>query len=73
MSAEKLDHDCNYKTDFEIWRENQKCERQNISMSRPPLDSTPTVMKMTNAKISHLESTPVGTKTLDPKPLTRPT
>ena len=29
------------KTDFETRRENQDFGRQNISMSRPPLDSTP--------------------------------
>ena len=33
MSAEKSDNDYNYKTYFEIWRENQEFERQNIFMS----------------------------------------
>ena len=32
-SAEKSDHDYSYKTDFEIWRENQEFERQMFSMS----------------------------------------
>ena len=72
MSAAKSDHDYNYKTDFEIWRGNQEFERQNISMSWPPLDSTPIGTNMTNSKTSHLDLTHVGTKTPDPKPLTRP-
>ena len=42
-------------------------------MSRPPLDSTPFGTDTTNEKISHLESTPVGEKIPDPKPLKRPT
>ena len=33
MSTAKSDHEYNYKTDFEIWIENQEFERQNISMS----------------------------------------
>ena len=41
MSATKLDHEYSYKTGFKIWMENQEFERQNILMSRPPLDSTP--------------------------------
>ena len=41
MSAEKSDHNYKYKTDFQILRENQEFERQNILISRPPLDSTP--------------------------------
>ena len=73
MSAEKSDHDYRYKTDFQIWRENQEFERQNISMSRPPLDSNPIVTKNTNVTTSHLDLTPVGTKTSDPNPLTQPT
>ena len=64
MSASKSDHDCNYKTNFEIWRENQEFERQNVSTSRPFLDSTPIGTNTTNTKTSHLESTPIGTKTL---------
>ena len=40
-------------------------------MSRKPLDSTPIGMNTKNAKISHLESTPVGKKNPDPKPLTQ--
>ena len=73
MSAEKSDHEYCYKTGFEIWRENKEFEHQHILMSRPPLDSTPIGTNMTNITTSHLESTPIETKTPDPKPLTRPT
>ena len=38
MSVSKSGHDYSHETDFEIWRENQKFEHQNISMSRPPLE-----------------------------------
>ena len=37
MITTRSDQDYSYKTDFEIWRGNQKFERQNISMSLPPL------------------------------------
>ena len=40
MSAAKSNHDYNYKTDFEIWKENQEFERQILLMSQPPLDSS---------------------------------
>ena len=40
MSETKSEYDPNYKTDFEIWGENQDFECQDISMSRPPLDLT---------------------------------
>ena len=73
MSASQPDHDDNYETDFEIWRENKEFEHQNISMGRPPLELTRIGTDTTNEKRSHLESTPVGTKMPDPKPLTRPT
>ena len=33
MSAAKSDHDYNYKTEFQIWKENKEFERQNISIS----------------------------------------
>ena len=42
-------------------------------MSQSPLDSTPIDTNTTNAKTSHLDSSPVGTKIPDPKSLTRPT
>ena len=48
-------------------------ERQNISMSRPPLDLTHIGTNTTKEKISYLGSTPVSTKIPDPKALTRPT
>ena len=62
MSAENSDYDYNYKTDFEIWRENKEFERQNISRSQPPLDSDPIDMNTTNEKMSHLDLTPVDKK-----------
>ena len=61
------------KTDFETRREHQDFERQNISMSQPPLDSTPFGKNTTNRTTSPIDSIPVRTKTLYPKPLTRPT
>ena len=39
-------------------------------MSRPPLDSTPVGMKMSDTKILPLDSTTVCAKTSDPKTLT---
>ena len=40
INSDKSDHDYNYKTEFQILRENQEFERQNVLMSRPPLDLT---------------------------------
>ena len=48
MSAARSDQDYSYKTDFEIWRENQEFEHQNISMSRPPLELTTIGTNRTN-------------------------
>ena len=73
MSEEKSDHDYNYKTESQIWKDNKEFDRQIFLMSRPPLDLTPIGTNTTNAKISHLDSNMVGTKTIDPKPLTQPT
>ena len=42
-------------------------------MSQLPLDSTPIDTNMTNAKKSHLDSTPIVTKMPYPKLITRPT
>ena len=41
--------------------------------SQPPLESTPIGKNTTNVTMSHLDLTPIGTKTPDPKPLTQPT
>ena len=60
-------------TDFETRKENQDFGRQNISMSRPPLDSTPFGTNTTNRKPSPIDSRSVRTKTTDPTPLTQPT
>ena len=66
----KSDYDYNYKFDFQIWNKNKEFERQNISMSRPPLDSTPVGTNMPNAKILSLDMSPVGAKIPYPKKLT---
>ena len=42
-------------------------------MSQPPLGSTHIDTKTINRTTSHLESTPIATKTPDPNPLKRPT
>ena len=70
MSEEKSDHDYNYKTEFQIGKDNKEFERQNILISPPHLDLTPIGTNTTNAKISHLDSTHVGKKTTYPKPVT---
>ena len=44
------EHNYSSKNDFETRRENQDFERQNISMSQPPLDSTPFGTNTTNVK-----------------------
>ena len=56
------------KNDFETRRENQYFERQNISMSRPPLDSNPFGINTTNGATSPIDSIPVGTETPEPTP-----
>ena len=73
MIEAKSDYNYNYKTDFQIWRENKEFKRQNISMSLPPLDLTPVGTKMPDTKSSPLDLTPVGAKMVDPKTLTLPT
>ena len=62
MSEANSDQEYNYKTGFQIWKNNNEFERQNISMSQPPLDLTPISTKTTSAKLSHLDYTPVDTK-----------
>ena len=73
MSEAKSYYEYNYKIEFQIWKENEEFERQNISVSQPPLESTPIVTNTSNAKMSHLDSTPVDMKIPDPKLLTLPT
>ena len=41
MSTARLYQYYTYKTDFEIWKENQDFGRQHISMSQLPLEFTP--------------------------------
>ena len=72
MSEAKSENDYSNKTYFEILRQSQKFERQNISMSRPPLKLTPIGTNMSNVTTSHLDLTHIGKKTPDPKPLTQP-
>ena len=50
LSEVKSDYDYNYKTDFQNLKTNQEFVRQNILMSRPPLDSTPIGKKTSDAK-----------------------
>ena len=69
MRGEMSEQKYNSINDFETRRENQYFERQNISMSRPPLDSTPFGMNTTNGTMSPIDSIPVGTKT--PEPITQ--
>ena len=67
------EQNCNAKTDFETRREIQYFGRQNISMSLPPLDSTPLGANTTNGTTSPIDLIPIGTKTPEPTELTRPT
>ena len=73
MSGMGSEQNYSYKTDFETRRENQGFRRQNISMSRLPLDSTPLGINTTNGKTSQIYSIPIGTKMPNPTPQTRPT
>ena len=73
MSEAKSEYDYNCKTGFQTWKENKEFEFQDISMSQPPLDLTTIGTDMSNAKISHLDLTPVGVKTPDPQKLKLPT
>ena len=59
--------DYNYKTDFDIWRENKQFECQNITRSQPPLDLTHVGAKTSGAKIPAMKLTPIGAKMSDPK------
>ena len=53
VGAKSYYSEANYKTDFEIWRENHKLqfERKNIQRSQPPLESTPVGVKTPDPKI----------------------
>ena len=50
VSEEKSDYDYNYKTEFQILKENKAVECQIISMSLPPLDLTPVGTNTPNTK-----------------------
>ena len=73
MSVARSYQEYSYKTDFEIWRENQDFGSQFFLMSRPPLKSTPIGTNTKNAMMSQLDLTPIGTKNPEPTSLTRPT
>ena len=60
-SAIRSEQDYSYKTDFEVWKENQDFGSKNISMSQPPLDSNIWFKK--NRETSSLDSIPIRTKT----------
>ena len=62
----------NFKSNFETMREIHDFEWENISMSRPTLDSTPLGTDMTNGQTSAIDLIPVGIKTPEPTPLTLP-
>ena len=76
VSKTKAKNNYNFKSEFETRREkivNEYFGRQNDPMSRPTLDSTPLGKNMTKGKTSPIDSSPVGTKTPESMPLTRPT
>ena len=73
MSRTRIEQNYSYKTDFENRRENQNFGRQNISMSRPPLGSTPLGTNTNNRKMSPTDSIPAETPPPDPAQLTPPT
>ena len=68
MSATRSEIDYIYKTDFQNWRENRDFGCQNISMSRPHLDSTPIGTNTTNGTTSSIDLIPIGKKTPEPTP-----
>ena len=72
MRKIKAKNHYNFKSDFETRREIQYFDQENISMSRPTLDSTPLGTNIANETTSPIDSIPVGTKTPEPTPLTRP-
>ena len=72
MSGTSSELNYSYKNGFEIWRKNQDFGRQNISMSRPPLNSNPIVTNTTNVKTSPIDSIHIRTKTPDPTLCTQP-
>ena len=67
MGGTRPEKNYSYKTYFETRRENQDFGRQNISMSRPPLDSAPFGTNATNRTTSSIESIPVNKKRQTPR------
>ena len=72
-SRKRSEQNYSPKTDCENRRENQYFERQNISMIRPPLESTPFGTNTTNRPTSPIDSITIRTKTPEPTPRTRTT
>ena len=62
MIVTRSELDYSYKTDFQNGKKNQEFGSQNISMSLPPLESTPIVMKMSNRTISPIDLIPIKTE-----------
>ena len=73
MSRTRSEQNYSSKTDFQTRRVNHYFERKNISMSRPPLESTHFGTNMTNRTTSPIDSILFGTKIPEPMPRTRPT
>ena len=72
MSGTRSELDYSYKTDFQNWRENQDFGRQSISMNQLPLDPNTIFTDTTNGTTLPIDLIPIGTKTPDPTPQTRP-
>ena len=76
VSETRLKQNYNYNSDFETRRGEvvyQYFGRNNDSMSRPPLYSTPLGTNKNYRTTSPSDSIPVGTKSSEPTPLTLPT
>ena len=75
VSGTRSEQNYNSKSDFETRRGgvvNKYFGRQNNSMSRPPLTSTPLGTNTNNRTTSPINSITVGTKFPEPTPLTLP-
>ena len=72
MSGTTSEQNYSYKTDFETRRGNKDFGRQNISMSRSPLDTITFGTNTTIVTLSPNDSIPVRTKTPYLTTLTRP-
>ena len=64
VSGTRSEQNCSPKTDFETIRGNQHFERHGISMSQPPLESTPFGMNSTNRTMSPIDWIPAEKKAI---------